>query len=67
MSESDQRRARLAREAETLRGGLLGELWGYLRNNKKWWLLPILAMLLLASLLVVVGSGSLAPLIYALF
>ena len=47
--------------------GLLRELWGFLRANKKWWLLPIfLALLLLGALVLLAGTG-LAPFIYTLF
>jgi drug/metabolite transporter superfamily protein YnfA len=44
-----------------------GELWGFLRENKKWWLLPILIMLLIFGLLVVLSGTGLAPFIYTLF
>jgi hypothetical protein len=56
--------ARLADQAST---GLLGEFWGFLRHNKKWWLLPILAVLVLLGLLVVLSSPAVAPFIYTLF
>jgi hypothetical protein len=47
--------------------GFLSALWGFLRDNKKWWMLPILVMLLLFSLLVLLGGTGLAPFIYTLF
>jgi len=49
------------------RRGLLGELWGFLNETKKWWLAPILIVLLLVAALVVLGSTSVAPFIYTLF
>jgi hypothetical protein len=49
------------------RRSFLGELWGFLRENKKWWLLPIIAALLLLGGLVILGSTGLAPFIYTLF
>jgi len=49
------------------RGGFLGEFWGFLRENKKWWLVPILIMLLIFGLLVVLSGTGLAPFIYTLF
>jgi len=52
---------------EAGRGGLLGELWGFLRENKKWWLLPILVVLLLFGLLILLSGTALAPFIYTLF
>ena len=53
--------------AEEGRGGLLREFWGFLRENKKWWLLPILVVLLLFGLLIFLSGTGLAPFIYTLF
>jgi hypothetical protein len=47
--------------------GLVGELWSFLRHNKKWWLGPILVVLLLLGLLLVLSSTAAAPFIYTLF
>lgn len=47
--------------------GFLGELWGFLRQNKKWWLLPILIVLLLFGVLILLSGTGLAPFIYTLF
>lgn len=52
---------------ETNRGGLLAELWAFVRENKKWWLIPILVALLLFGLLVLLSGTGLAPFIYTLF
>lgn len=46
---------------------LLGEVWGFAKQNKKWWLLPLVVTLLLFGLLVLLGGTSLAPFIYTLF
>ncbi|HTO93502.1 MAG TPA: DUF5989 family protein [Bacteroidota bacterium] len=47
---------------------ILGELWAFMRERKKWWLGPIVIMLLLLALLLVFTQGSaLAPFIYTLF
>lgn len=44
------------------------ELWGFLRERKKWWLLPIVGMLALMAALILLTEGSaIAPFIYALF
>jgi competence protein ComGC len=49
-------------------GGLARELWAYMRERKKWWLVPILVVLLLVGLLLVFAQGSaLAPFIYTVF
>jgi hypothetical protein len=46
---------------------LLGELWSFLRYNKKWWLLPILTILLLFGVLLLLSASAAAPFIYTLF
>ncbi|MDQ2670961.1 MAG: DUF5989 family protein [Gemmatimonadota bacterium] len=49
-------------------GGLLRELWAYMRVRKKWWLAPIIiAMLLIGGLLVFAQGSALAPFIYTIF
>ena len=53
--------------AEQARGGFLRELWGFLAQNKKWWLLPVLVLLLIFGLLVILSGTGLAPFIYTLF
>ncbi len=45
----------------------VGEYWAFLRENKKWWLLPILVALLIVGVLVVLGGTAVAPFIYTLF
>jgi len=52
---------------EQPRGGFLGELWGFLRQNKKWWLLPILILFLVFGLLILLSGTGVAPFIYTLF
>lgn len=47
---------------------VLRQFWTFLRQRKKYWLLPIvLVLVLLGLLLVTAGSSPLAPFIYALF
>ena len=44
------------------------ELWGFLRERKKFWLLPIIMMAALLGGLIVLSQGSaVAPFIYTLF
>jgi hypothetical protein len=46
------------------KGGLLRELWAFMRVRKKWWLLPIIIVLLLVGALLIFAQGSvLAPFI----
>ena len=47
---------------------LVSELWAYMRERKKWWLLPIIVvMLMVGSLLVFAQGSALAPFIYTIF
>jgi hypothetical protein len=44
------------------------ELWQFMRERKKFWLLPLMTLMLLVGGLVVVTKGSaVAPFIYAVF
>jgi len=44
------------------------ELWAFIRNRRKYWLLPILIVMLLLGVLIVMAQGSaVAPFIYTLF
>ncbi|MDW8322972.1 MAG: DUF5989 family protein [Burkholderiales bacterium] len=47
---------------------LLKDLWGYMRERKKFWLAPIIVVLVLLGALIVLAQGSaVAPFIYTLF
>jgi hypothetical protein len=47
---------------------LVGELWAFMRERKKWWLLPvIIVMLVVGSLLIFAQGSALAPFIYTIF
>jgi hypothetical protein len=48
-------------------GGLLGDLWEFLKTNKKWWMLPLIVLFLLLAGLILLSSTGLAPFIYTLF
>jgi hypothetical protein len=46
---------------------LIKEFWAFLRQEKKWWLLPLVFMLLVLGALMVFSSGSvLSPFLYPL-
>lgn len=49
------------------RGGLVRDLWHFMRHNKKWWLLPILACFALFGLLLLLSGTGAAPFIYTVF
>ena len=59
-----------AKEAERLgksAPGLVGEFWYYLRQSRKWWMVPIILSLAVAGVLLVLGTTAAAPFIYTLF
>lgn len=46
----------------------LKDLWLFMKERKKYWLVPIIIVLLLLGLLIVFGGNSvIAPFIYTLF
>jgi hypothetical protein len=50
------------------RPGVVAEYWAFLRDHKKWWMVPIALLLLILGALLLVTQGSpLAPLIYSIF
>jgi hypothetical protein len=64
MSGSDDEFEKASQQKQ---GNLLAEFIGFLRQNKKFWLLPlILVMLALAALLFLTSTAA-APFIYTLF
>ena len=47
---------------------LIKDLWGFMRERKKFWMLPIIMILLVLGGLLVLAQGSaVAPFIYTLF
>jgi hypothetical protein len=47
---------------------LVREFWMFMRERKKWWLMPILIVMVLVGALLVFAQGSaLAPFIYTIF
>lgn len=47
---------------------LIKDLWGFMKERKKFWLAPIiLVMLLLGGLIVLTKGSAIAPFIYTLF
>lgn len=47
---------------------LMKDLWGFMRERKKFWLAPIIIVMLLLGVLIVLAEGSaIAPFIYTLF
>jgi hypothetical protein len=47
---------------------LIKDLWGFMRERKKFWLGPIIVVMVLLGALIVLAQGSaVAPFIYTLF
>ena len=52
----------------TLMIDFLKDLWGFMKDRKKFWLAPIILIMLLLGALIVLSQGSaVAPFIYTLF
>lgn len=66
-ADGEQAATRFAEHAERARSGVLVELVGFLRSNKRWWLTPIVLVLLLFGFLVLLAGTGAAPFIYTLF
>ena len=46
---------------------LVGEFMGFLKQNRKFWLLPLIIVMLLLAGLLILSSTAAAPFIYTLF
>ena len=66
MSESNSNRFKDAAKSQS-EASLISELWYFLRHNKRWWMLPIIALLLLFGALIFLSGTAAAPFIYTLF
>ena len=53
--------------AQQKQGSLVSEFIGFLKQNKKFWLLPLIIVMLLLAGLLVLSSTAAAPFIYTLF
>lgn len=50
------------------RQSLMKEFFLFIKEEKKWWLIPLIAVLLVVGVLIVfAGSSPLAPFLYPLF
>ena len=52
---------------EKRRRGIVGDAWAFLRQSKKWWLLPMLVVMTLLGILLVLTTTGVGPFIYTLF
>jgi competence protein ComGC len=46
---------------------LIVEFWAFLKENKKWWLVPMLLVIALFAILIFFSGTPVAPFIYTLF
>lgn len=46
---------------------IIKDIWGFLKERKKWWLLPMVVMLMLIGILILSSGTAVAPFIYTLF
>ncbi|MEZ5276635.1 MAG: DUF5989 family protein [Opitutaceae bacterium] len=67
MSQPERRESDFEADGPPRRRGLLRELAGFLRHNRKYWMAPLILLLLLVGLLILVAGSSIAPFIYPLF
>ncbi len=59
--------AQFAERSQKSRPSLASEFIAFLKHNKKWWLLPILAVMIFLGILMYAGGGAAAPFIYTIF
>lgn len=55
------------RDSKSGNQGLFTEFVHFLKENKKWWLLPILFAMLFVAGFILLGGTAAAPFIYTLF
>ena len=53
--------------ADQQQRGIVGEFFGFMKENAKWWLLPFLIVFALLALIVILGATGAAPFLYTLF
>ena len=67
MTQNGDRKNEFELIANAGRTNVVAEFLGYLRESKKWWMLPILVVMLGLGVLVLLSSTPAAPFIYTLF
>ena len=67
MSQDNSQKDEFLEASKEKEGNLVSELIGFMSENKKWWLSPIIAILLLLGALIFLGGSGIAPFIYTLF
>ena len=49
------------------RSTLAGEFWRFLKQNKKWWLIPVILVFLLLAGIAILSATGVAPVMYTIF
>jgi hypothetical protein len=65
MADNEQRD--FLAQATEKRTSFVADFGAFLKQNKKWWLIPIVVSVLVLGLLVILGGTGVAPFIYTLF
>jgi hypothetical protein len=52
---------------ESANQGIAADFWAFVKRNKKWWLVPLVAVFLLLGVLILLSGTGAAPFIYTLF
>lgn len=63
--KNDSDFARASKNSQNV--GFVSEFVGFLKENKKWWLAPIIILMLLFGLLTILAATGAAPWVYTLF
>jgi hypothetical protein len=64
---ADDNRDRFKQAGRSKTSGVIGEFFLFLKENKKYWLIPPIVALLLIGLVVMLGGTAAAPFIYSFF
>ena len=67
MTTDDHSASEFEREAKGGRTSLASDLVGFMSENKKWWLMPIIVVMVALGTLVLLSGTGAAPFIYTLF
>jgi drug/metabolite transporter superfamily protein YnfA len=67
MDESRRQQTSFERAGGATRSGIVAEFWAFLRESKKWWMLPIIVALICLAVFALLASTPIAPFIYTLF
>lgn len=63
----ETKRSEFEQAAQQERISLVSEFILFLKDNKKWWLLPILLVIMMVGVLAMLSGSAAAPFIYTLF